>query len=474
MKHVAYSRWIPLPVIALVALPLLPLPVGAQTRETRERQEEALRRVEERLARMQEELLRAGDATVEAQARYQEMIAALKAERANRLEEVRERTQLVETELADQARALQEMAQARQADFRAQARALEFERQARSVRLQEERRSQTEEARRRAEERSARVRERVEAARARLEDRIRDVQQVVVRVRARARLGVSLDPDPGEEVDRQGALITDVLEDSPAEDAGLQEGDIITHLDGHSLLSPIPEEDELEFGDDTSLPVQRLMALARELEDGQEVEVRYLREGDPRTVTLKAAEFDRRWVTVTPRDMEGRVFRINPEGRFQWRYVVPDEDFEVLVEPWTRLRDLDIEIPEIHLDEFRVDSLRGFTLRRGDSPNIALFNRGDRLLLGYGGSRMYGLELQELNPDLGEYFSTDHGVLVLVVDEDSELGLEPGDVILSVGDREVEDPGDVFRILGSYEEGEEVTFTVVRHGQETAVEGISR
>jgi len=84
---------------------------------------------------------------------------------------------------------------------------------------------------------------------------------------------------------------------------------------------------------------------------------------------------------------------------------------------------------------------------------------------------MHGLDLRKLNPDLGEYFSADRGVLVMEVDEDSTLGLLPGDVILSIGDREVEDTEDVYRILGSYEEDETVSFTVMRKGREVRVEG---
>jgi hypothetical protein len=363
-------------------------------------------------------------------------------------------------------------------------RRLEEVREARMESLQQERRIRAEEARRQAEALAVRFRERSEAERARMVERIREAQQVVVRVRTRARLGVTLDPTQDEEFDRQGALVTGVTEESPADEAGLREGDIITHLDGRSLLSPVPGEDELEFGEETSLPVQRLMALARELEDGQQVEVGYLRDGSSHTVTVEAADLDDRWVTVRPGDFEGGFFNVTPEGRFRWRYDLPDEDFEVLIEPWSRrFRDLELEIPEFDFDTLRLDTLRGFglwrgegpnalVLRRGESPNIALFNRGENLVLGLGRNRAYGLELRELNPGLGEYFSTDRGVLVLLVDDDSGLGLRPGDVILSIGEREVEDPADVFRILRSYEDDETVLFTVMRHGQTVRVEGI--
>ena len=37
---------------------------------------------------------------------------------------------------------------------------------------------------------------------------------------------------------RNGALITDVVEDSPAEDAGIQEGDVIVAFNGKTIADP--------------------------------------------------------------------------------------------------------------------------------------------------------------------------------------------------------------------------------------------
>jgi S1-C subfamily serine protease len=91
-----------------------------------------------------------------------------------------------------------------------------------------------------------------------------------------------------------------------------------------------------------------------------------------------------------------------------------------------------------------------------------------------GRSSAFGLELTELNPGLGEYFSTETGLLVLDVDEDSTLGVNPGDVILAIDGREVEDQGDFRRILRSYDEDETVTITVMRKGREIQVEGTIR
>jgi S1-C subfamily serine protease len=253
------------------------------------------------------------------------------------------------------------------------------------------------------------------------------------------------------------------MDDSPAEKAGIQEGDIITHLDGHNLLDPLPGDEEEELDEYESLPVQRLMALARKLEDGQEVEVRYLRDGSGKRVTLEAAELDDTLTTFSSGDFpRGIVMRVDPKEGRSWTLRMPEHD------EWSRnlegLEDLHIDVPEIHLEG----------IGEGWSPGgrgIQIFRGGDRMALNLSGGFSQGLSLGKLTPELGAYFSTDTGVLVLDVEEDSELGLRPGDVILSIDGRDVQDQGDVIRILWSYEDGEPVAFRIMRHGQETRVQG---
>jgi C-terminal processing protease CtpA/Prc len=323
--------------------------------------------------------------------------------------------------------------------------------------VQEERLVHIEEALTRAKEAQLRYAE----VRERAQDQLRKAQQVVVRVRSRVRLGVSLDGTQGDELDRQGARIQSIIEDTPAEEAGLQEGDIITHLNGHNLLDPIPNEEEEELDADESLPVQRLISLAQDLDAGDEVEVRYLREGEAQVVMFEAAEIDDPSFTVLRGDMgnlEG-VFRFDPEMKGAWNFTIPDREYFEFESPdFEKFKDLR-ELEELE------GMAREFTLRRGESPMVY------RIM---GRTAGFGLELTELNPGLAEYFSSDVGLLVLDVDEDSTLGLMPGDVILAIDGREVEDQGDVRRILGSYEDEETVSFTVVRKGQEIMVEGTLR
>ncbi len=406
----------------MLGLVLLSMPtsVGAQTAEERARQQEILQRIEERLQ-------------------------AVQGERLVHIEEA--------------------LARAKDAQHR---------QQEAQFRYAEEALARAEEVQHRHEEAQFRYAKVLEQA----QEQLRKAQQVVVRVRARVRLGVSLDGSQGDELDGQGARIQSIIEDTPAEEAGLREGDIITHLNGHNLLDPIADEDEKELEADGSLPVQRLIALARELDAGDEVEVRYLRDSEARAVTFEAAEIDEPSFTVLRGDMgklEG-YFRFDPEMKGAWSFTIPDEEhFEFEYpdfEKFENLKDLEIEFedfqfpdPELHLGYAPERMVRGFNLRRGGSPMV------------YGiMGRMagFGLELTELNPGLAEYFSTDEGLLVLDVDEGSTLGLRPGDVILAIDGRDVEDQGDVRRILGSYEDEETVSFSVVRKGQEILVDGTIR
>ena len=83
------------------------------------------------------------------------------------------------------------------------------------------------------------------------------------------------------------------MRDSPAEEAGLQDGDVITVFEGHVLTIPLDDSDrERDFDLDQSLPAQRLLALAGDLEPGQTVEIRYLRNGASNTVSVEAEEFE--------------------------------------------------------------------------------------------------------------------------------------------------------------------------------------
>src|SRR5438477_4656186 len=72
------------------------------------------------------------------------------------------------------------------------------------------------------------------------------------------------------------------------------------------------------------------------------------------------------------------------------------------------------------------------------------------------------LELVSLNPDLGEYFGTKDGILVVKAPADSTLPLKGGDVIRSIGGRKPTSQSHAMRILRSYESGESVSIDILR------------
>jgi membrane-associated protease RseP (regulator of RpoE activity) len=79
------------------------------------------------------------------------------------------------------------------------------------------------------------------------------------------------------------------------------------------------------------------------------------------------------------------------------------------------------------------------------------------------GPAFRSLELVSVTPKLGQYFGTDKGLLVVRAPSSPQYGLEEGDVLLSIEGRAPENPGHAFRILRSYEPGEQIKLQVLRN-----------
>ena len=78
------------------------------------------------------------------------------------------------------------------------------------------------------------------------------------------------------------------------------------------------------------------------------------------------------------------------------------------------------------------------------------------------------MELATLTPQLGRYFGTDKGVLVVRAPKDFKL--EDGDVILAIDGREPTSGSHATRILSSYQPGEKVSIKVMRQQKTVSVE----
>ena len=81
-----------------------------------------------------------------------------------------------------------------------------------------------------------------------------------------------------------------------------------------------------------------------------------------------------------------------------------------------------------------------------------------------------GMELVALTPDLGRYFGTDQGILVVRAPASEAIPLRDGDVIVKIGGRTAQSPAHAMRILRSYEPGEELVFEIYRDQRPQTVE----
>ncbi len=240
----------------------------------------------------------------------------------------------------------------------------------------------------------------------------------------RPRLGVTVDMRASEN-DSIGATLQSVTPGGPAAKAGLRSGDIVLRLDGKSLVA----DDNRRAGEDESLPGVRLVELAAQLNPNDTIAVVY-RRGTAKTTT-----------TLVTGDEPIMLFRgMEPGGEFEFK------------------------MPGAMTLE-RTPFGAGGLLRGEEFPG-----GGMAYAFAFGGG-LADLELAPLNPDLGQYFGTAEGVLVINLPKESTLGLKGGDVILSVDGRKATNPGSLLRILRSYEPGDSFKLEVMRNKARTTVTG---
>jgi S1-C subfamily serine protease len=92
-----------------------------------------------------------------------------------------------------------------------------------------------------------------------------------------------------------------------------------------------------------------------------------------------------------------------------------------------------------------------------------------RYLLGARGGAFDDLELTTLTPELGRYFGTEKGLLIVRAPKNDAIKLEDGDVLLDIDGRVPTNQRHAFGILGSYQAGEKVTLNVLRQKKKVAV-----
>ena len=208
----------------------------------------------------------------------------------------------------------------------------------------------------------------------------------------RAMLGVNIEDT------ELGVRVVGVSPNGPAAAAGLTVGDTIVAIDGAELGST------QGAGSAPQSPSELLLAQMANVDPGESVELRVLRDGDYRNVQVQA------------RELQPRLF----------------------LEPLT---------PRPPLP--------------GMGTWTGMFAR----------SRPWAdMQLVALTPELGTYFGTDKGLLIVRAPKNSALTLRDGDVILDIGGREPLNPEHAIRILASFEPGEPLRVTVMRRQRRETLE----
>lgn len=212
----------------------------------------------------------------------------------------------------------------------------------------------------------------------------------VVKTKSQGWLGVSIqDVTPRLARDKElkvkeGAFVNEVVEESPADSAGVKTGDVIVEFAGKKI----------ELADDLTKEVQAT-------KPGTKVTVTVNRKGEKKTLTAYIGKNKSRM------------------------------PFAIAVPKTTRI----------------------------------IMNRM---------GNVEGMELMELNKQLGEYFEAPNGrgVLVKEIEKESnaeKAGLKAGDVITKIGDETIRRIDDVHEALEDADEGDKVAVEILRKGKKNTV-----
>ena len=207
----------------------------------------------------------------------------------------------------------------------------------------------------------------------------------------------------------RGVGVTQVIQGSPAEKAGLRKDDVILRLDGENITS-----------------VRKLNRLISEIAPDHSVRITISRGGAEQELTA----------TIGKRNDSSTVRRLlRPESRV-WKWEGP------------------------HIEPGELFGNKGF-------PNHGDFS------FTLSNSRRIGVSTMQLTKQLADYFgiTNGRGVLVTAVTDDgpaAKSGVKAGDVITAIDGEEIDSPGDISRVINRKKEGE-VSLTVIRNKSQQTI-----
>ena len=213
--------------------------------------------------------------------------------------------------------------------------------------------------------------------------------------------------------EERGAEVTNVAKDSPADKAGIKEGDVVLEYDGAAVEG-----------------IEQITRLVRETPIGRQVKISVWRNGAAQTLTATIEASRSSALPAMPRNMG-----IHREGSF---LVFPDDAGEQLRIPMPQ-----IQIPQFQIPQFQM------TLQNS--------------VLGIEGESLRSQE------QLADFFGVKDGVLVKLVRKNSaaeKAGIKAGDVVVKVEDSTVSNSQEITRALRALGSKKTFTVTVVRNKKE--------
>jgi S1-C subfamily serine protease len=316
------------------------------------------------------------------------------------------------------------------------------------------------------------------------------IEPMIASIRERLRqprIGIMIDYR-SRDTDKWGAYVTSVTPGGPADKAGILSGDIIMRIAGKSLTEHPVKSD----GDEESSPGVRLINIVSQLQPGKPVDIELRRGTQNRNVKVTPIEDDSPAIaSLTRAPWNGSFSYTLPSRELSGRLATPEA--------------MTLESPSMSIFS--------------GAPGSFMYSWGSNGLFA-------NLELVSLNEKLGSYFGTTEGVLVVSTEarrpfEDAvampampgdvvvrtrgdstatraprarvtvrgsdrsdtsyivrgaradtvyapmhrtpiNIGVEPGDVIVSVDGRKVATPSQLMRVVATYDRGEEFKLQIMR------------